>query len=60
MAEITPAMAMCEMLDARSGKALTKQDSINFAERNGLAFVTGQEIADAYERLGKHTVARSI
>lgn len=60
MAEITPAMAMCEMLDARSGKALTKQDSINFSERNGLAFVTGQEIADAYERLGKHTVARSI
>jgi 3,4-dihydroxy 2-butanone 4-phosphate synthase len=50
MAGITPAMAMCEMLDAESGKALTKQDSINFGNRNGLAFVTGQEIADAYER----------
>jgi 3,4-dihydroxy 2-butanone 4-phosphate synthase len=50
MAGITPAMAMCEMLDAQSGKALTKQDSINFAKRNGLAFVTGQQIANAYER----------
>jgi 3,4-dihydroxy 2-butanone 4-phosphate synthase len=51
MAGITPAMAMCEMLDAQSGKALTKQDSINFAKRNGLSFVTGQQIADAYEHL---------
>ncbi len=51
MAGITPAMAMCEMLDAKSGKALTKQDSISFAKRNGLAFVTGQQIADAFERL---------
>jgi 3,4-dihydroxy 2-butanone 4-phosphate synthase len=50
MAGITPAMAMCEMLDAQSGNALTKQDSINFGFRNRLAFVTGQEIADAYER----------
>ncbi|MGZ4950649.1 MAG: 3,4-dihydroxy-2-butanone-4-phosphate synthase [Halobacteriota archaeon] len=53
MAGITPAMAMCEMLDAQSGNALTKQDSINFGFRNGIVFVTGQEIADAYRRLSK-------
>jgi 3,4-dihydroxy 2-butanone 4-phosphate synthase len=50
MAGITPAMAMCEMLDAKSGKALSKQDSIEYAKRNGLEFVTGQAIIDAYER----------
>jgi len=50
MAGIVPAMAMCEMLDARTGKALTKQDSTNYAKRIGLAFVTGQTITDAYER----------
>jgi 3,4-dihydroxy 2-butanone 4-phosphate synthase len=43
-------MAMCEMLDARTGKALTKQDAMSYAKRSGLAFVTGQTITDAYER----------
>jgi 3,4-dihydroxy 2-butanone 4-phosphate synthase len=50
MAAITPAMAMCEMLDAQTGKALTKQDSMKYAKRSGLAFVTGQAITNAYER----------
>lgn len=49
MAGITPAMAMCEMLDAKSGRALSKQDSIQYAKRNGLEFVTGQAIIDAYQ-----------
>jgi 3,4-dihydroxy 2-butanone 4-phosphate synthase len=50
MAGIIPAMAMCEMLDAQSGRALTKRDSIDYAKRHELTFVTGQAIVDAYER----------
>jgi 3,4-dihydroxy 2-butanone 4-phosphate synthase len=50
MAGIPPAMAMCEMLDAETGTALTKRDSIDYAKRHELAFVTGQAIVDAYER----------
>ena len=50
MAGITPAMAMCEMLDEKSGRALSKRDSIEYAKRNRLEFVTGQAIIDAYER----------
>ncbi|MGZ4903517.1 MAG: 3,4-dihydroxy-2-butanone-4-phosphate synthase [Halobacteriota archaeon] len=49
MAGICPAMTVCEMLDARTGKALTKKDSIDYARRNGLIFLTGQAIVDAYE-----------
>lgn len=49
MAGVCPAMVVCEMLDAETGKALTKKDSIAYARRNGLVFVTGQAIVDAYE-----------
>ncbi|MGZ4901687.1 MAG: 3,4-dihydroxy-2-butanone-4-phosphate synthase [Halobacteriota archaeon] len=50
MAGVCPAMTVCEMLDAKTGKALTKQDSINYARRNKLVFITGQAIVDAYAR----------
>ncbi len=49
MAGICPAMTVCEMLDAETGRALTKEDSIDYARRNGLIFVTGQAIVDAYK-----------
>jgi len=50
MAGICPAMTVCEMLDAETGRALTKRDSIAYAQRNGLVFVTGQAIVDVYKR----------
>ncbi len=49
MAGVCPAMTVCEMLDAKTGRALTKKDSIDYARRNGLIFITGQAIVDAYE-----------
>jgi len=49
MAEIIPAMAMCEMLDAQSGRARTKRDSLDYAKQHELTFVTGETIVDAYE-----------
>ncbi len=50
MAGVCPAMTVCEMLDAETGRALTKEDSIDYARRNSLVFVTGQAIVDAYTR----------
>ncbi len=47
MAGVCPAMTVCEMLDAETGRALTKQDSIDYARRNGLVCVAGQAIVDA-------------
>ncbi len=49
MAGISPAMTVCEMLDAKTGRALTKQDSIVYARRHGLIFLPGQAIVDAYK-----------
>jgi 3,4-dihydroxy 2-butanone 4-phosphate synthase len=43
-AKVTPAMVMCEMLDGERGKALTKEDAMKYAEKNGLAFVEGKEV----------------
>jgi len=48
MAGVCPAMTVCEMLDAKTGKALTKKDSIDYARRHKLVFMTGQAIVDAY------------
>ncbi len=48
MAGVCPAMTVCEMLDAETGRALTKEDSIEYALRNDLVFIAGQAIVDAY------------
>lgn len=48
MAEVNPAMVVCEMLDAETGKALSKADSIAYAKRHDIVFLTGQSIIDAY------------
>ena len=50
MAGINPAMVVCEMLDTETGKALSKADSIAYAKKNGLVFLTGQSIVDEYQK----------
>lgn len=50
MAGMTPAMAICEMLDEKSGKALTKDDAKQYAKEHNLVFVTGAQVIDAYNR----------
>lgn len=53
MAGVTPAMVVCEMLDDASGKALSKEDAMEYARLHGLVFLEGQEIVDAYEKWEK-------
>jgi 3,4-dihydroxy 2-butanone 4-phosphate synthase len=48
MAGITPAMVVCEMLDDENGKALSKEKAKEYGKDNGLVFLEGQEIIEAY------------
>ncbi|RLI73419.1 3,4-dihydroxy-2-butanone-4-phosphate synthase [Archaeoglobales archaeon] len=49
MAGIPPAVAICEMLDAETGKALTNDKAMEYAEKNGIPFIGGKEIVEAYK-----------
>ena len=48
IAGITPAMVVCEMLDDNNGKALSKKNAKEYGKDNGLVFLEGQEIIEAY------------
>ncbi|MDI6898076.1 3,4-dihydroxy-2-butanone-4-phosphate synthase [Methanocella conradii] len=50
-AGITPAMAMCEMLDGETGRALGKKDAIAYGKRNGLVYVEGKEVVDYFKSI---------
>ncbi len=50
MADITPSMAICEMLDHKTGKALSKEDAIEYGKINNMPFLEGSEIIDAYKK----------
>ena len=43
MARISPSMVVCEMLDERTGKALTKEDAKKYSVQHGMPFVEGKE-----------------
>ncbi len=49
MAGIAPAVAICEMLDARTGRALSKEDAIAYAEENDVPFIDGKTIVEKYK-----------
>ncbi len=53
MAGIPPAVAICEMLDSNSGKALSKENAIRYAEQNGIPFVDGKTIIRNYKKFVK-------
>jgi 3,4-dihydroxy 2-butanone 4-phosphate synthase len=50
MAGITPAVTICEMLDERSGAALSKCDARAYARKHGLVFVEGSEVVEVWEQ----------
>jgi 3,4-dihydroxy 2-butanone 4-phosphate synthase len=54
MAGVTPVLAICEMLDSRTSKALRVKDSIRYAEERGLVHLDGFELVNEYKKwLGK-------
>ena len=46
---INPCITICEMLDDNTGRALTKDDAMKYAEKKGLVFIGGKEIVDYWE-----------
>jgi 3,4-dihydroxy 2-butanone 4-phosphate synthase len=55
MAGITPAVTVCEMLDDRSGLALSKEDAQRYAKKHGLVFIEGNEVLEQWEALRSKT-----
>ncbi len=51
LAGITPAVAICEMLDEETGKALPKEKAMEYAEENGIPFVEGKELENYLKEL---------
>ncbi len=49
LAGISPAMAICEMLDNESGRALSKEDAVAFASERDTVFIEGKDIVEAYQ-----------
>jgi len=49
MAGISPSMVVCEMLDERTGKALSKEDAIGYSRRHDLPFVEGRDIPESWD-----------
>ncbi len=50
LAGITPVVAICEMLDAKTNRALSCSAAAKYAEMNELACLEGAEIIEAYVR----------
>ncbi|MDD4484445.1 MAG: 3,4-dihydroxy-2-butanone-4-phosphate synthase [Methanoregula sp.] len=49
MAGVTPAVTICELLDDRTGKALTHEDAKSYAQKHGFAFVGGNDVLEAWD-----------
>ena len=55
LAGINPAVAICEMLDGNTGRALSKEDAKEYASKNRFVFVEGYEIVDAFKNRALNT-----
>ena len=49
-ADLVPCTTICEMLDPASGKALGKKAAQAYAQANGLVFLTGRDVIDAWQQ----------
>jgi len=52
MAGLVPSATVCEMM-GEDGKALSKDEAKAYARENGLAFLEGAEVVEAWKELGK-------
>ncbi len=43
-AGISPSMAVCEMLDGRTGKALSKKNAMEYAKEKNMPFIEGRDV----------------
>lgn len=52
IANLTPIVAICEMLDSETHKSLTKEKAIRYGKKNNLVFLEGNEIKKRWQKLG--------
>lgn len=50
LAGLTPTATICEMMNGPSGRALPKADAVKYAAQNGLVFLEGREVLEAWNR----------
>lgn len=50
LAGLTPSATICEMMGGPEGRALPKPDARAYARRNGLAFLEGKDVVEAWRR----------
>jgi 3,4-dihydroxy 2-butanone 4-phosphate synthase len=43
-AGVSPSMVVCEMLDDKTGKALSKEDAIKYSKDHNIPFVEGKDL----------------
>jgi len=53
MAGLTPAVAICEMLDGETNRALSWRKAVEYAEEKGLQCLKAAEILEAYTKGGR-------
>lgn len=56
-AGLVPSTTICEMLDGATGKALDKKAAQDYAVRNGLVFLTGRDVTEAWQTRAAPTPA---
>lgn len=49
LAGVAPVATICEMMNGPSGRALPKRDAIKYAGENGLVFLEGREVIEAWQ-----------
>jgi len=57
LAGLSPSAAICEML-AEDGHALSKAQAVHYAEQNGLIFLEGKEIIEAWRNESRDGIRR--
>jgi len=53
---IPPAMALCEMLDSETGRALPKEKAKEYGKKRGIPFLEGGQIIEAWEKVKEEDV----
>ncbi len=57
--DLLPVMVICEMLDGETGKALSKDKTVEYAKRNGIPYIEGEDIIKAYTEYKISLIRRS-
>jgi len=52
LAGVTPVMVVCEMLDAKTNRALSREAAASYAKKHGLVLLGGSDIMRKYKKRG--------